>query len=256
MANKLFSGEAALVTGAGNGIGRAIALGLAREGAKLLLAEVDPARGEAVLGAVKAEGGTAEFIQCDLSVRGEAERLVGEVIGRLGRVAMLVHSASPPRHEKDTLMSVSDETWDAMHEVNLRSGFVLGRGLARHMIDAKIRGRMLYLTSLHSGTPRNLPHYATAKAGMVMLVKELAKALGAHGIRVNALVPGAVAAGGFKPSPDLAAKIPLGRLATADDVAAMGIALMSERYGGYVTGAEIVVDGGLSLHNWFAPAVP
>lgn len=256
MANKLFSGEAALVTGAGNGIGRAIALGLAREGAKLLLAEVDPARGEAVLGAVKAEGGTAEFIQCDLSVRGEAERLVGEVIGRLGRVAMLVHSASPPRHEKDTLMSVSDETWDAMHEVNLRSGFVLGRGLARHMIDAKIRGRMLYLTSLHSGTPRNLPHYATAKAGMVMLVKELAKALGAHGIRVNALVPGAVAAGGFKPSPDLAAKIPLGRLASADDIAAMGLVLLSDRYAGYVTGAEVVVDGGLSLHNWFAPAVP
>jgi 3-oxoacyl-[acyl-carrier protein] reductase len=256
MANKLFSGEAALVTGAGNGIGRAIALGLAREGAKLLLAEVDPARGEAVLGAVKAEGGTAEFIQCDLSVRGEAERLVGEVVGRLGRVAMLVHSASPPRHEKDTLMSVSDETWDAMHEVNLRSGFVLGRGLARHMIDAKIRGRMLYLTSLHSGTPRNLPHYATAKAGMVMLVKELAKALGAHGIRVNALVPGAVAAGGFKPSPDLAAKIPLGRLASSDDIAAMGLVLLSDRYAGYVTGAEVVVDGGLSLHNWFAPAVP
>lgn len=255
MANQLFSGETALVTGAGNGIGRAIALGLAREGAKLLLAEVDPARGEAALAALKAEGGTAEFIQCDLSVRGEAERLVGEAIGRLGRVAMLVHSASPPRHEKDTLMSVSDETWDAMHEVNLRSGFVLGRGLARHMIDAKIRGRMLYLTSLHSGTPRNLPHYATAKAGMVMLVKELAKALGAHGIRVNALVPGAVAAGGFKPSPDLAAKIPLGRLATADDIAAMGVALMSERYAGYVTGAEIVVDGGLSLYNWFAPAL-
>lgn len=256
MANQLFSGESALVTGAGNGIGRAMALGLAREGAKLLLAELDPARGEAVLAAVKAEGGTAEFIRCDLSVRGEAERLVGEGVGRLGRVAMLVHSASPPRHEKDTLMSVSDQTWDAMHEVNLRSGFVLGRGLARHMIDAKIRGRMLYLTSLHSGTPRNLPHYATAKAGMVMLVKELAKALGAHGIRVNALVPGAVAAGGFKPSADLAAKIPLGRLATSEDIAAMGVALMSERYAGYVTGAEIVVDGGLSLYNWFAPAVP
>ena len=256
MVNKLFSGETALVTGAGNGIGRAIALGLAREGAKLLLAEVDPARGEGVLAAVKEAGGSAELFRTDLSKRGAAENLVDEAVTRLGRVDMLVHSASPPRHEKDTLMSVSDETWDAMHEVNLRSGFVLGRGLARHMIDARIRGRMLYLTSLHSGTPRNLPHYATAKAGMVMLVKELAKALGAHGIRVNALVPGAVAAGGFKPSADLAAKIPLGRLATSDDIAAMGVALMSERYAGYVTGTEIVVDGGLSLFNWFSPAAP
>ena len=153
-------------------------------------------------------------------------------------------------------MSVSDETWDAMHEVNLRSGFVLGRGLARHMIDAKIRGRMLYLTSLHSGTPRNLPHYATAKAGMVMLVKELAKALGAHGIRVNALVPGAVAAGASSRAPTSRRRFRSGGLRPSDDIAAMGIALMSERYAGYVTGAEIVVDGGLSLHNWFAPAVP
>ena len=254
--DRLFAGEAALVTGAGNGIGRAMALGLAREGARVLLADVDPARGEAALAAVKETGATAEFLRSDLSLRGEAERLLAEAIGRMGRVAMLVHSASPPRDERDTLMRVSDAAWDAMHEVNLRSGFVLGRGLARHMIDAKVRGRMLYLTSLHSATPRNLPHYATAKAGMVMLVKELAKALGPHGIRVNALTPGAVAAGGFKPGAGLAEKIPLGRLAASDDIAAMGMALLSERYGRYVTGADVVVDGGLSLHNWFAPAVP
>jgi len=256
MADGLFAGETALVTGAGNGIGRALALGLAREGARLLLAEIDHPRGESALAEVKKAGAAAESLQIDLSRRGEAERLVDEAIRRLGRVDLLVHSASPPRHEVDTLMRVSDATWDAMHEVNLRSGFALGRGLARHMIDAKIPGRMLYLTSLHSGTPRNLPHYATAKAGMVMLVKELAKALGAHGIRVNALTPGAVAAGGFKPSAGLAARIPLGRLAEAEDIAAMGLAVLSERYGRYVTGADIVVDGGLALHNWFDPAVP
>jgi 3-oxoacyl-[acyl-carrier protein] reductase len=252
----LFERQTALVTGAGHGIGRALALGMAREGARLLLAEIDPARGEEALAAVKHAGGAAEFLRIDLAERGAAERLVEEAARRLGRVDMLVHSASPPRHEKDTLMTVSDATWDAMHEVNLRAGFVLGRGLARHMIDAGIRGRMLYLTSLHSGTPRNLPHYATAKAGMLMLVKELAKALGAHGIRVNALTPGAVAAGGFKPGAGLAAKIPLGRLAEAEDIAAMGLAVLSERYGRYVTGADIVVDGGLALHNWFDPVVP
>ncbi len=256
MAHTLFENETALVTGAGHGIGRATALALAREGARLLLAEIDPARGESALAAVREAGSAAELLRIDLSERGAAERLVDEGVRRLGRVAMLVHSASPPRHEQDTLMTVSDATWDAMHEVNLRSGFVLGRGLARHMIDAKIRGRMLFLTSLHAGTPRNLPHYATAKAGMLMLVKELAKALGAHGIRVNALTPGAVAAGGFKPDAGLAAKIPLGRLAEAEDIAAMGIAVLSERYGRYVTGADIVVDGGLALYNWFDPVVP
>lgn len=256
MAQGLFAGETALVTGAGHGIGRAMALGLAREGARLLLAEIDPARGNEAIAAVKAVGGAAELALSDLAVRGAAEALVEQAVARLGTVSMLVHSASPARDEKDTLMSVSDATWDALHEVNLRSGFALGRGLARHMIASKIRGRMLYLTSLHSGTPRNLPHYSTAKAGMVMLVKELAKALGAHGIRVNALSPGAVAAGGFKPAAGMAAKIPLGRLATADDIAAMGVVLLSERHSAYVTGAEIVVDGGISLHNWFEPAVP
>jgi 3-oxoacyl-[acyl-carrier protein] reductase len=256
MTQPLFENQTVLVTGAGHGIGRALAIALAREGARVLLAEIDPARGAEALAALHAAGGAAEFVQVDLSRRGAAEGLVADAVRRLGRVDMLVHSASPPRHEADTLMTVSDATWDAMHEVNLRSGFALGRGLARHMIDAGLRGRMLYLTSLHSGTPRNLPHYATAKAGMLMLVKELAKALGAHGIRVNALTPGAVAAGGFKPSGDLAAKIPLGRLADAEDIAAMGVAVLSERYGRYVTGADIVVDGGLALHNWFAPAVP
>jgi 3-oxoacyl-[acyl-carrier protein] reductase len=256
MTDRLFTGETALVTGAGNGIGRALALGLAREGARLLLAEIDPARGAEALAAARQTGAAAELVQVDLARRGAAEALVDDAVRRLGRVDVLVHSASPPRREADTLMRVSDETWDAMHEVNLRSGFVLARGLARHMIDAGIRGRMLMLTSLHSGTPRNLPHYATAKAGMLMLVKELAKALGAHGIRVNALTPGAVAAGGFVPDAALAAKIPLGRLADADDIAAMALAVLSERYGRYVTGADIVVDGGLALHNWFEPAVP
>jgi 3-oxoacyl-[acyl-carrier protein] reductase len=256
MAETLFGRETALITGAGHGIGRAMALALAREGARLLLAEIDPARGESALAAVRDAGGAAEFLRIDLAERGAAERLVAEAIGRLGRVDMLVHSASPPRHEEDTLMRLSDATWHAMHEVNLRSGFVLGRDLARHMIDGGIRGRMLYLTSLHAGTPRNLPHYSTAKAGMLMLVKELARALGAHGIRVNALTPGAVAAGGFKPGAGLAQKIPLGRLAEADDIAAMGVAVLSERYGRYVTGADIVVDGGMALYNWFDAAAP
>ena len=85
---------------------------------------------------------------------------------------------------------------------------------------------------------------------------ELAKALGAHGIRVNALSPGAIAAGGFKPATGMAASIPLGRLGTTDDIASMGVALLSNKYAGYVTAADIVADGGISLHNWFAPAVP
>jgi len=140
-----------------------------------------------------------------------------------------------------------------MHAVNVDAGFHLGRELARKLIRGKQPGSFLYLTSLHAGTPRNLPHYATAKAAMAMLVKELAKSLGRHGIRVNALVPGAIAAGGFVADPALSKHIPLGRLGEAKDLAPMALAVLSNRISAYVTGAAIAVDGGLSLTNWFEP---
>jgi 3-oxoacyl-[acyl-carrier protein] reductase len=89
-----------------------------------------------------------------------------------------------------------------------------------------------------------------------MLVKELARAYGLFGIRVNALVPGAIAAGGFVADPALARHIPLGRLGRGEDLAPMALAVLSNRVSAYVTGAAIVVDGGLSLMNWFEPPDP
>jgi 3-oxoacyl-[acyl-carrier protein] reductase len=140
-----------------------------------------------------------------------------------------------------------------MHAVNLEGGFHLARELARELIAAKEPGSFLLLTSLHAGTPRNLPHYSTAKAGMAMLVKELAKTFGRYGIRVNALVPGAIAAGGFVADPSLAKHIPLGRLGEAADLAPLALAVLSNRVSAYVTGSAITIDGGLSLTNWFEP---
>jgi 3-oxoacyl-[acyl-carrier protein] reductase len=140
-----------------------------------------------------------------------------------------------------------------MHAVNIDAGFHLARELARKLIAARKPGSFLLLTSLHAGTPRNLPHYSSAKAAMAMLVKELAKTLGRYNIRVNALVPGAIAAGGFVADPSLAKHIPLGRIGQAEDLAPMALAVLSNRISGYVTGAAIMVDGGLSLTNWFDP---
>src|SRR2546430_16131270 len=111
-----------------------------------------------------------------------------------------------------------------MHAVNLEAGFHLARELARKLIAAKAPGSFLLLTSLHAGTPRNLPHYSTTKAGMAMLVKELARTWGRFGIRVNALVPGAVAAGGFVAHPSLARHIPPGRLGPAAGLAPVAAA--------------------------------
>jgi NAD(P)-dependent dehydrogenase (short-subunit alcohol dehydrogenase family) len=144
-----------------------------------------------------------------------------------------------------------------MLEVGVNAGFVIAQALGRHMREQQIRGRMLFLTSLHADSPRNLPHYSATKAGQTMLMKELARALGPNGIRVNAILPGAVPGGGFKISAstsNLESRIPLGRFGKPEDVAAMAVAVLSERFGRYVTGAEIVVDGGIALYNWIDAA--
>jgi NAD(P)-dependent dehydrogenase (short-subunit alcohol dehydrogenase family) len=233
MAPKLLEGDSALVTGAARGIGRAIADALEAEGAKVFRADVADA---------------------DLSRPEGAEQLAQEAIRRLGQVSIFVHCASPQRQEAQSALKVTYPQWREMLAVNLDAAFVLGQRLGRHMVEKRIRGRILVTTSLHAESPRNLPHYSASKAGQTMLVKELARALGPHGIRVNAIVPGAIPGEGFKGLPGMEKTIPLGRFGTPADVAAMAVAVLSERFGAYVTGASILVDGGIALHNWIPPA--
>jgi 3-oxoacyl-[acyl-carrier protein] reductase len=244
--------EAALVTGAGNGIGRAIALAVVGEGVKTVFADVSVERVDAAIKAASRPELAVPFVG-DLAKADMREALLAHTETKVGRVTHLVHSASPPRREVDHILAVSEETWRQMHAVNIDAGFHLARELAKKLIAAKTPGSFLFLTSLHAGTPRNLPHYSSAKAAMAMLVKELAKSLGQHSIRVNALVPGAIAAGGFVANPALAKHIPLGRLGEANDLAPMALAVLSNKVSGYVTGAAITVDGGLALTNWFDP---
>ncbi len=231
---KLLEGDTALVTGAAQGIGRAVARALVEEGARVLTSDL--------------KAGCDVLL--DLGRPGAAEALARESLDRLGRVSIFVHAACPPRREEQTALAVSEAQWREMLEVNVNAGFLLAQAFGRHMREARIRGRMLFITSLHADSPRNLPHYSASKAAQTMVMKELARALGPHGIRVNAIVPGAVPGAGFAGSPGLAEKIALRRLGTPEDIAPMAVAVLSERFGAYVTGASIVVDGGIALYNW------
>lgn len=246
--------EAALVTGAGNGIGRAIAQALVGEGVRTVFADVSGDRVSAAIAAAPHPELAIPWIG-DLARRDSWDALLRHARSAVGQVTHFVHSASPPRREADHVFAVDTETWDEMRTVNVDAAFYLSRELSRELMAAKMPGSFLLLTSLHAGTPRNLPHYSTSKAALSMLVKELAKTLGRFDIRINALVPGAIAAGGFVADPSLARHIPLGRLGKAEDLAPLALALLSNRISAYVTGASFVVDGGLSLTNWFDPPV-
>ena len=228
----LLEGDNALVTGAGNGIGRGIADALEKEGAKVF---------------------RADLAEADLSRPEGAAKLAEDAIRKLGRVSIYVHCASPRRQESQTALNATFEQWREMLAVNLDAAFVLSQAISKHMIAQGVKGRILLVTSLHAESPRNLPHYSASKAGQTMLVKELARALGPHGIRVNAIAPGAIPGGGFNAPPGMVEKIPLRRFGTPADVAGMAIALLSERFGAYVTGSTVVVDGGIALHNWIEP---
>ncbi len=246
----LLNGDTALITGAASGIGRGIARALAQEGARLVLTDVLEKPGEAI--AVETGG---LFVEADLTQPTAFQGLFDAALATLGSISVFVHCAAPPRREEQTALAVSAEQWDEMLSITLRSGFLLAQAVGRHMRDTGVRGRMVFLTSLHAETPRNLPHYSAAKTGQTMLVKELARALGPHGIRVNAIAPGAIPGGGFAADvAALEAKIAMGRTGTPEDVACMAVALLSDRFSGYVTGTTVAVDGGLALYNWIDPA--
>jgi 3-oxoacyl-[acyl-carrier protein] reductase len=252
--SELLKGDTALITGAASGIGLGIARALAHEGARLVLADIDSIKGQCAADDLRAGGTNASFIHADLSTANGAENLFREAISQLGRLSILVHSASPKREENQTADAVTDEQWLAMTNVNLNSGFKLGRAAAQHMRDNKIAGRILFLTSLHADSPRNLPHYSASKAGTTMVMKELARAYGPYGIRVNAIAPGAIPGGGFSADPaTLIDKIALGRVGTPEDIGNAAVGLLSDRFSAYITGTTLIVDGGLALFNWIAP---
>jgi NAD(P)-dependent dehydrogenase (short-subunit alcohol dehydrogenase family) len=244
---KLLEGERALVTGSAGGIGRGIAKALKDEGAIVLGSDI---------AAPPAEDGI-DFLKADLSTSDGWRTLLEGALKHLGSISLFVHAASPRRLEVDTPLTVSEETWDSMTDINLRSGFFLAREVGKHMREKKIKGRMILVTSMHRETPRNLAHYSASKAGLTMVMKELARVLAPDGIRVNAIAPGAIPGGGFVAGnlAELVAQIPLGRAGTPDDVAQIAVAILSERFGRYVVGTTVEVDGGLGLISWI-PAKP
>lgn len=240
-------GQVALVTGASRGLGAAMAIALAEAGADVALV----ARGdlEATGSAVRAAGRRALAVHADLASREAPAHIMRAVIEGFGRADILVNNAGIIR--RAPALDTSDEDWDAVIAVNLRTVFVLSREFARAVVERKSSGRIVNIASMLSfqGGVR-VPAYTAAKSGLLGLTRALANELAPLGINVNAIAPGYMATdntAALRSDPmrnrDILARIPAGRWGTPDDLQGAVVFLASPA-AAYVHGTVLAVDGG------------
>lgn len=246
----LLDGKRALVTGSTSGIGRAIAVRMAEEGAKVVVSGRNEAKGREVVGEIASRGGDAVFVRADLRKPREAERLVDEATAALGGLDIVVNNAGVLRLGGIEDLSIDD--WEEVLAVNLTAPFVIIRRAVRYMGRGGVIINISSTAGL-SGYPGGAA-YCASKAGLIMLSRVASLELAGRGIRVVALAPGvvdtpmirALAPGGDWEgfSRVVAGRIPLGFIAEPRDIAEVVVFLASDK-ARYITGSVLVVDGGL-----------
>ena len=242
------AGKTAVVTGATRGIGRAIALTLAAEGADVLVHGRDADAGRGVVAAIEGLGRRAAWHASDLGDAGAGAGVTAAALAAFGRLDILVNNAG--LFQRKPALELDEAEWDRLLDVNLRGAFFCAQAAARAMRDRGAGGIIVNVASdaAWSGGINPCAHYAASKAGMVSFTRSLARELAPFGIRVNAIAPGLITTdmGGTAGStlPDL--RIPLGREGTPEEVAAV-VAFLASDEASYVTGANLNLSGGLFL---------
>lgn len=243
-------GKVSVITGAGQNIGRAMALRFASEGSAVAVVDRDVERAQRVAAEVASRGGRAVAVRADVSDEASVDAMVDRVVAEWNRIDVLVNNVAMTVNKG--LLDTGVDEWERVFATTVRSQFLCGRAAARAMIDRGTRGAIVNVasTSGHRGI-RNKIAYAAAKGAVLNLTRAMAMELAPHGIRVNTLTPtqtgSPVGVADEEYSTERAGEakgIPLGRFGRPEDQAAAALFLVSDE-AGFVTGAELVCDGGL-----------
>lgn len=243
------AGKVALVTGAAQGIGKAIVLLLARNGADIVVSDINLEKAEETANEVQVIGRKAMAIKVNVADLEDVERMVQTIIEKFGRIDILINNAGITRDK--LILRMTEEDWDAVLNVNLKGTFNCTKAVIRHMSKQK-GGKIVNIASV-SGEMGNAgqANYSASKAGVIGLTKTIAREFAQRGINVNAIAPGYIQtpmtdALSEKVKEELRRLIPMGRLGQPEDVAQAVLFLVSEA-SSYITGQVLNVNGGIYM---------
>jgi len=246
------AGRVAFVTGGGSGIGRAVCVRLAADGAAVVVADVVPETANETAALLETSGAAVLAVTLDVADRAAVEAAFDAAWARFGRVDILVSNAGIMGYKP--FLYLTEAEWDRTMAVNAKGAFLCGQSAARRMVKAKIPGAIVNMSSITSEVAIEYQsHYCASKGALRMLTRSMAVELAEHAITVNAVAPGVVETGMTREllaDPAVAEVtlplIPLGRVATPEDVAA-AVSFLVSPDASYITGAALLVDGGYVL---------
>ena len=246
-----FTGKVVIVTGAGRGIGRAVATSFAEEGARVVIAEKDPATGQDVMRDISAGGGETIFIRTDISIPEQVSLMVGKTVEKFGRIDILVNNAGFGIWKSPLDLTV--EEWDDVINTNLRGAFLCAREAARFMKDHG-GGSIINIASTRAFmSEAGSEAYAASKGGVVALTHALAASLAQYRIRVNCISPGWIETGDYSALREADHLQHFsGRVGRPEDIARACLFLSGEG-NDFISGENIIIDGGMTRKMIYLP---
>lgn len=253
---KLLENKTAIITGGARGIGRGVAIEYAHEGANIVIADINEQGSQETKKILSSFEKQILVVKTDITSESERKRLIKETMNRFGRIDILVNNAAIVNFPNDIHIDPSEKETLRVFDTNYHAHRILSRAIATIMRESKIKGSIIFITSIHAQLVRMQDHYHASKAALEASMREMAvEEFGCYGIRVNAIAPGAINTTENASPKDLRKghfkdEIPLGRMGLPREIGKAAVFLGSNEFSSYMTASTITVDGGLSQFNW------